>query len=170
MRGATLLEVLISTAVLLVILGAAGSLIRSYSRTLQSSRARQEVLQAAQALESIRQESEGALSIEQVGAGRLAFSKRLTAGWLPVQPGPVGSGWNPLEPARLARVTYRLEASQLVREDVYGGESDRQVVAHNLRSFGVRRPAPDQLELSLEVLCEQRVIPLQSHSLLRSIQ
>ena len=143
----TLLEGIVSLALLSMCLFVVGGLLVDYGRVLRQTGGQEDTAVACLAADRVRCDVEQALRIVSVSPGLVL--EGLDPGRCMPTPGPV---WNPTAAGRRTRIDYRLDQARLVRRAVHpDGRQDEQALAERLSDFQVRGLATGWLEVTLTV-------------------
>ena len=162
--GLTLIEAMMTMALILVLLGLISGISSGYGNMFRFSASKDQTLQAAQmGLDTIRTElCQATRVLEPPGASPGSWIKfeKVNPGVarLPLSPQP--ASWNPTNPAFLVTVEYRVVDETLIRETVQPGATSRQVIASGVKGLGVQLQSDGSYRISLQVEEQRRPVTL----------
>ncbi|MEW6278574.1 MAG: hypothetical protein AB1758_08140 [Candidatus Eremiobacterota bacterium] len=179
-RGTSLAEIILTSALVLLVIGLVATLVREYRRVSTHTRFQDASLRSAMALRLVREELKEAVEVLQPpdGSGGIfsvvEFDRldpdtttRVPGAWGPGTglrgaPGPWPTPtpsppavWDPRDPADLIRVRYAVSNRQLLRT-VTGPGAQTQLMAENVNGFSAQNQGNDAVRLTLRVQEEQR--------------
>jgi type II secretory pathway pseudopilin PulG len=162
-RGMTLVECLVTMFLLMIVLGAALELVRSYSGVLRYSSSKDRTLQAALvALEQIRTElAQGHQLISPPGPAsvpHLEFRKLSPARTLPLPPDSAPPGWTPHPASDEVLVRYEVTSDTLRREVVRpSGSTTSLALASSITGLSTRLVPNGNVEVVLSIREDKQV-------------
>ncbi|MEW6278649.1 MAG: type II secretion system protein [Candidatus Eremiobacterota bacterium] len=157
-RGFSLVEALVTSCVLMFMLGVAALLVRDYARVLRADERKQSRRNALQALEQASTELRLAVAVsEPLSDGslssRVSFQRANSqVSTLPaVLPSPLPGSWTPSSPASLLTVVYQLQGTQLERRATGSGSSETTPLSSEVTGLAARFLPSGTLELEVSI-------------------
>ncbi len=164
-RGFTLVEALVTTALLAMVLAAVGVLSSRYLSLMRFDAGKERTLSAMQvALDRIRSECREGVQLLQPASSAVVGTielNRIDAGAGSVRtpwpiPSPLAS-WDPADPVDLTLVRFEVAGNNLVREATQSsGASETQVLSERVTGLQARLLPDDNLEVTLRIEEEGR--------------
>lgn len=167
-RGFTLVEALTVLVLFLLLIAMTGQIMQAYGTSFRRlQRQGQDSLTGLLLLQSLRDELEQCQAVLDPGPG--STSNELTFQLIdpdfdpiPEPPFPATSPFVLAPPARLATIRYHLVSRQVWREATLGGTTTGLMAGEPFDSFSCQRLGDDNLELTLTVSLEGRVLECKS--------